>query len=279
MKTLQKFGGFAALHGLLKKVRDLGLPLVSVRQVQFNETHPYRSKKGEKMNTNRKTAILAGALYFLGIIAGVFSVVPVIDIPDYLVQISAHAGQVNSGAFFQFLMTAAHVGMAITLYPILKKHNESLALGYVGSRLVAAAFNVIGVVILLLLLTLSQEFVKAGAPVSSHFQTIGELLQTGRDLVNHVGVILVLSMGGLMFYYLLYQIKLVPRWLAGWGIVGTAAAIVASCLFMFRSINLMTSVYMDFPLALQEIVFAVWLIAKGVNSPAVASGATKTDTN
>ena len=87
------------------------------------------------MNADRKTAILAGVLYFLGIIAGVLSVVPVIDVPDYLVQISANAGQVNSGALFQFLMTAAYVGMAITLYPILKKHNESLALGYVGSRL------------------------------------------------------------------------------------------------------------------------------------------------
>ena len=231
------------------------------------------------MNTNRKAAILAGVLYFLGIIAGVFSVVPVIDIPNYLAQISSNASQVNSGAFFQFLMTAAHVGMAITLYPILKKHNESLALGYVGSRLVAAAFNVIGVIILLLLLTLSREFVKTGDPVSSHFQIIGELLRMGRDLTNHAGVILVMSMGGLILYYLLYRANLVPRWLAGWGLVGTAVAIVAGCLFMFRSIDLMTSVYMDFPLALQEIVFAVWLIAKGVNSPAVASGAAKTDTN
>jgi len=220
------------------------------------------------MNTNRKTAILAGTLYFLGTIAGVFSVVPVIDISDYLVRVSGNASQVYSGAFFQVLMTAAYVGMAITLYPILKKHNESLALGYVGFRLVAVAFNVIGVIVLLLLLTLSQEFVKAGAPVSSHFQTIGELLRTGRDLVNHVGVILVLSMGGLLFNYLLYQTKLVPRWLAGWGLVGTTVAIVAGCLFMFGSIDLMASVYMDLPLALQEIVFAVWMIVKGFNPSA-----------
>lgn len=224
------------------------------------------------MNTDRKTAILAGVLYFLGIIAGALSVVPVIDVPDYLAQISANAGQVISGAVFQFLMTAAYVGMAITLYPILKRHNESLALGYVGFRIVAAVFIVIGVVILFLLLTLSQEFVKAGTPVTSHFQTIGELLRTGRDWVNHVGMILVLSMGGLMFYYLLYRTKLVPRWLSAWGLAGTAAAIVASCLFMFRSVDLMTSVYMNFPLALQEMVLAVWLIAKGVNPSAVASG-------
>ena len=152
-----------------------------------------------------------------------------------------------------------------------------MALGYVGSRLVAVAFNMIGVIILLVLLTLSQEFVKAGTPVSSHFQTIGELLRMGRDLANHVGVILVMSMGGLMFYYLLYQVKLVPRWLAGWGLIGTAVTIVASCLFMFRSISLMTSVYMDLPLALQEVVFAVWLIIKGFNPSAIASLSAKTE--
>jgi hypothetical protein len=218
------------------------------------------------LNADRIAAILAGVLYFLGIVAGVLSVVPVIDTPDYLVQISAHLGQVRSGAFFQFLMTAAYVGMAITLYPILKKYNESLALGYVGFRLVAAAFIVIGVILLLLLLTLSQEFVKAGAPVSSHFQTIGEILRAGRDLVNHVGMTLVLSMGGILFYFLLYQTELVPRWLSGWGLVGTAVTIVASCLFMFRVVGLTTSVYMAFPLALQELVLAVWLIAKGIHS-------------
>jgi hypothetical protein len=218
------------------------------------------------MNADRITAILAGVLYFLGIMAGVLSVVPVIDTPDYLVQITAHAGQVTAGAFFQFLMMAAYVGMAITLYPILKRHNESLALGYIGFRIVAAAFIVIGVILLLLLLTLSQEFVKAGAPASSHFQTVGEILRTGRDLVNHVGMTLVLSMGGILFYFLLYQTELVPRWLAGWGLVGTAVTIVASCLFLFRVVGLTTSVYMTFLLALQELVFAVWLIAKGIHS-------------
>lgn len=231
------------------------------------------------MNSDRKAAILAGMLYFLGIIAGAFSVVPVIDVPDYLVQISANAGQVITGAFFQFLMTAAYVGMAITLYPILKRYNESLALGYVGFRLVAAAFIVIGVILLFLLLTLSQEFVKTGASALPHFQTIGELLRTTRDLVNHVGMILVLSMGGLLFNSLLYQTNLVPRWLSGWGLAGTGVTIVASFLFMFRAIDLLTSVYLDFPLALQELAFAIWLIAKGVNSSVTAVVAAKVESS
>ena len=227
------------------------------------------------MNTDRITAIVAGGFYFLGLIAGVLSVVPVIDRADYLVQIIAHAGQVTRGAFFQFVMMVAYVGMAITLYPLLQKQNASLALGYVGFRLVAAALIVIGVILLLLLLAVSQEFSKAGAPVSSHFQTIGDLLRVGRDLVNHVGMILVLSMGGLLLNILLYQTNLVPRWLSGWGLAGTVVTIAASCLFMLRTIDLLTSVYLNFPLALQEIVFAGWLIMKGFNPSADTSLFTK----
>lgn len=71
------------------------------------------------MSADRSATVMAGALYFLGLIAGVFSVVPVIDLPDYLVQISVHAGQVTVGALCQFLMMAAYMGMAVTLYPIL----------------------------------------------------------------------------------------------------------------------------------------------------------------
>jgi hypothetical protein len=163
-------------------------------------------------------------------------------------------------------MMAAYVGMTIALYPLLQKQNASLALGYVGFRLVAAACIVMGVILLLLLLTLSQEFSKAGAPTSSHFQTIGEMLRNSRDLVNHVGTI--------------YQSNLVPRWLSGWGLAGTVVAIAASCLFMVRTIDLLTSVYLNFPLALQEIVFAGWLIMKGFNSSAaVAALFTKTNVN
>lgn len=229
------------------------------------------------MNSNRKIAIIAGVLFIIGTVAGLLSVVSVIEDTDYLIKVSANANQVIIGAFFQFIMTAAYVGIAISLYPILRKYNESLALGFVGFRIIAGVFIIIGVISLLLLLTLSQEFVKAGAPDSSYFQTLGGLLRTGRDLVNHVAMILSLSLGGLMFYYLLYQSKLVPRWLSGWGLVGTTLTILASFLLMFRFIKLMTTIYMvlNLPMALQEMVLAVWLIVKGFNTSVVDSETTQ----
>ena len=225
------------------------------------------------MNSNRKIAIVAGVLFIIGTVAGILSVAPAIDAPDYLIKASANANQVIIGAIFQFIMTVAYLGIAITLYPILRKYNESLAIGFVGFRIIAAVFIIIGVISLLLLLTLSQEFVKAGTPDSSYFQTLGSLLRTGRDLVNHVAMILALSIGGLMFYFLLYQTKLVPQWLSGWGLIGTTLTISASLLLMFRLIEIVSTTYLvlNLPMALQEMVLAVWLIVKGFNSSAIDS--------
>ena len=78
-------------------------------------------------------------------------------------------------------------------------------------------------------------------------------------------MILSTSIGGLMFYLLLFKTKLIPRWLSLWGITGTLFTIFASILIMFQKIEIITSTYivLNLPLILLEIVLAVWLIAKG----------------
>jgi Domain of unknown function (DUF4386) len=226
------------------------------------------------MNTNRKRTIIAGALYFIGTVAGLLSIAPAVDAYDYLVRTSANSNQVLLEALFQYIMTIAYVGFAITLYPIIRKYMESLALGFLSFRIIAAVLNIIGLIILLLVLPLSQQFVKAGTPDSSYFQTLGDLLRSGRDFVNHVAMILATSVGGLLFYLLLYQTKLIPRWLSLWGLSGTMITILASLLIMFHTINIITSTYLvlNLPLILLEIVLAIWLIVKGFNPSAIACG-------
>ena len=220
------------------------------------------------MNSNRKRTVIAGALYIVGIVAGVLSISTAIDAPDYLLKASASANQVLLAALFQFIWSIACIGFAIILYPILRKYQESLALGFLSFRIIAAALNIIGFVILLLLLSLSQEFVKAGTPDFSYFQTVGDLLRSGRDLVNHVAMILASSVGGLMFYFLLYHTKLIPRWLSIWGISGTVLTIFASLLIMFDMIDILTSIYLglNFPLIILEMILAIWLVVKGFPS-------------
>lgn len=226
------------------------------------------------MKHDRKATTLAGSFYLLGILAGILSISYAVDDPGYLVKAASNENGVLIAGFFHFLMAPLYVGIAVVLYPILKEFSPGLALGFVSFRLIAGVFVIMGVVILLSILSLSREFVKAGTPDLSYFHIIGGLLQNGRDLVNHVAMILSVSTGGLMFYYLLYRTRLVPRWLSGWGIMGAMLAMAASMLYFFRLIGIITPMYLilNIPMALQEIIFAVWLIARGFDQTADVAG-------
>jgi len=172
------------------------------------------------MNSNRKAAAVAGWLYVLGFVTGILSVAYAVDAPDYLLKAAANANEVMTAAFFHLMMALAYVGIAIALYPVLRQYHPHLAFGFASFRVIAGGFIILGAVLLLLILTLGQEFVRAGAPEAAYFQTLGLLLQAGRDLVNHIAMTLAVSLSGLMYYAMLYQTGLVPRWLsrlgAGW---------------------------------------------------------------
>ena len=162
------------------------------------------------------------------------------------------------------------------IYPILKKHNETLALGYAGARIVESVLFIVNVIFILTLLTLSQEFVKAGAPDASYYLTLGTLLLAAGDWAFLFGFGLAFTLSALILNFLLYQSKLIPRWLSGWGFVG-AALLWAYYLLQFFGINQVEILFI--PIAVQEMVFAVWLIVKGFNSSATASGSAKTELN
>ncbi len=234
------------------------------------------------MNSNRKTATIVGVLYIIGTVAGVLSVVfyaPVLNTPDYLIKVSANENQIILGAFFVLLMGLALALVPVMMFPIAKKQNEILALGYVVFRGALETITYIAMVISrLLLIPLSQEFVKAGAADASYFQTLGVLLREAHDSIDPI-LTIVFCLGALMLYYLFYQSKLIPRWLSGWGLIAAALWLVAGLLALFRLIDPMSTIRNVFapPIFLQEMVMAVWLIVKGFNPSAIASQSAKTD--
>ena len=227
------------------------------------------------MTTNRKIAVVAGVLFIVATVADLISrvvlVQPILSAPDYLTKISANENQVLLGALFLFIGAAAAAGIAIALYPVLRKHNEGLALGSVGFRLIEGALYIGIVVCLLLLVTLSQESATAGTAASSAFQVQAALLMAARDSLGEVAV-LAFGLGALMYYWVFYQSRLVPRWLSAWGLVAIASLMVSGLLVMLRLTEPMstTQVVLALPIFLQEMVLAVWLIAKGFNPSAVA---------
>jgi len=228
----------------------------------------------EQMNSYRKTAIIVGILFLVCTAASLLSFPffgPILEGKDYLSKLFDSENMVITGALIEFIQAAAAAGIAIGLYPLLKKYNGALALGAVGFRVVECVFVLIGTLSLLSLLTLSQEFIAAGAPGASSFQTSGTLLLAVRDWSGNVISALAMCLGALMYYVILYKSKLIPRWLSGWGILGIVMGLAATVLgsfthdFSLGSVNTLLNV----PIGLQEMVFAVWLIVKGFNASAI----------
>jgi hypothetical protein len=236
----------------------------------------------KKMSTNRSNAVVAGVLFIVATVADVISrvafVTPILNAPDYLTKISANENQVLLGALFLLIGAVAAPGIAIALYPVLRKHNEGPALGSVGFRLIEGALYVGIVVCLLLLVTLSQESANVGAPASSAYEVPGALLMAARDSLGQVAV-LAFGLGALMYYWVFFQSRLVPRWLSAWGLVAITLVMVSGLLVMFQVVEPMstTQLVLALPIGLQEMVLAVWLIVKGFNprevapAPAIAS--------
>jgi hypothetical protein len=237
-------------------------------------------KRGEKMNTYRMTAIVVGVLYIIGTVSGILSVVltqPVLDDPDYLVKISANGNQIITGALLVLMMGLALAMVPVVMFPILKKHNETLAVGYVVFRGGLETVTYIALVISwLLLVPFSQAVVQAGsldASLGTLFLKAAEISATTTEIV--------FPLGALMFYYVLYQSKLIPRWISGWGLVAAIPYLTAGLLHMFGLIGQMSALQsvMVLPMALQEMVMAVWMIVKGFDPSAIAGGSAKADLN
>lgn len=217
------------------------------------------------MDLNRKISKAFGILLISGIIFGIFSSVPALESQDYLLKLSSIKLQVLIATFFQFAMASVYVCIAVLLYPVIKHYNERIALGYFSFRIIGAMFLFIGIVSLLLLLFISQEFVSSGQPDLSHFHTIGQILRVGRDWMNHVAMILPWSIGGLLLYFCFFRMKIIPSWLSLWGLVGSTLTITTTLLLMFDLIRIVTPIYfiMLMPNAIFELVLAVYMIIKG----------------
>jgi hypothetical protein len=228
------------------------------------------------MKSYRGNAIAVGVLFIACSAASILSAVPLgstLDGSDYLSKLAVSDNQVVMTALIEFVWAATGAGIAIGLYPILRKYNPALALGSVAARVVENVFVLIGTLSLLVLLTVSQQSLAPGSAAPPSFQATGDALLAVRDWAHGFVGFLALGIGALMYYYVMYRSRLVPRWLSGWGLVGAALMLVATVDSGFTQDFGFTTVttVLNIPIGLQEMVLAVWLIAKGFNPSVVRS--------
>ena len=238
-------------------------------------------KKEIKMNSTRKLAVITGVIFIIATLAGPILASPLtpdLTGTDYLTQVSAHPNQVAGAVLLWIISAFTSVGIAISLYPVLREWNAGLALGSVIFRTIEAAFYMVVILGLMSLLTLSQQFITAGASDRTLLQAIADLLVGIRD---HAGLLAVFAfcLGAFMYYYVFFQSQLIPRWLSGFGIVAIILIMTACVLALFSGNRITSYILLVAPIAVQEIVLGVWLIVKGFNPSAIVSLSAKTATN
>ena len=234
------------------------------REMSANATNP----------TYRKSAIVAGILFIACTAVSVLSALPthsLLSAPDYLTALAAHDTRVILGALLEVIWAVTGAGIAVALYPVLRRRSEGLAVGAVACRVAEGVVILAGTLSMLVLLTLGQSSV-AGSADPSSLQASGALLLAVRDWAfGFVGTMLFV-VGVTMYYCVMYKWRLVPRWLSGWGLAAAALYLVATIYSALTQEFGFTTAYsvLSAPIALQEMVLAVWLIAKGFTSTAPA---------
>ena len=212
-------------------------------------------------------AVGAGILFIVATVADVVGAGlsrSLLDEPTYPTDLSAHTTRVAAGAFLEIVAALACAGIAVALYPVLRRQSLGLALGSVVFRTIEAVMYLAGVACLLSVLALSRRVV-GGEVVAG--RSIGDSLLDLHRQLSLMGVF-AFCVGAFLYYVVFYRSELVPRWLSGWGLIAIVLAFVACVLALFTQNEITTYTIMMLPIAAQEMVLAVWLIVKGFDVPA-----------
>lgn len=231
------------------------------------------------MDSNRRAALSAGLLFITATVASVAGTAlsgPLLGDPVDLAEVAANANKVTGGALLALIAAVASAGIAISLYPVLKRWSSGLALGSVVFRAAEAIMYLVGVASLLSVVALSQRFTAAGGADAASLRAIGDSLLDVREQVGLMGVF-AFGLGALLYYYLFYQSRLIPRWLSGWGLLAIVLTLGACVMALFSQRPITTYVLVMLPIAVQEMVFAVWLIARGFDPAALRSSVEERD--
>lgn len=225
---------------------------------------------------DRSTARITGVLFIIATVAGVISraafVQPVLGSTPVLAGVAANETRLVIGALLLVVGAVASAGIAIAMYPVLRRQSGALALGSVGFRLIEGTLYLGVVVCLLVLLAVGRETSTAGLASRSTYDVVAGLVVAARDSLGEVSVF-AFGVGGALYYWVFYRSRLVPRWLSVFGLVAITS-VVASTVLVVAGVLAPFSlgqVVLAFPIAVQEMVLAGWLIVKGFRPAEVAA--------
>jgi hypothetical protein len=237
--------------------------------------------KGVKMDSLRKTALVAGIFYLITFISiptlALYS--PVKNHRDWILNSGSHTA-VLVGGFLEVIVALAGIGTAVTLYPVVKRQNEGAALGFAAARVLEAAMIFTGAVSLLSLVTLRQDLGGAAGANAAALVTTGASHVATYNWTFLLGQSLMPGINALLLGSLLYQSRLVPRIIPALGLIGAPLLITAVVVTLFGGIEMGSSwtALAALPVAAWELSLGVWLVVKGFKPSPITTAMTATGT-
>ena len=231
----------------------------------------------EKMNTHKTAARIFGVLFLISFLAygtGDALIKSIVSAPDILSNVYASTTLIAVAAILMGVIhTVTNIGLPVVLRPVLKPRNETLYFGYLSAAIVATVSLLVGVIFLLLLLPLSDAFMRSGSVATGQAETMAILLREANYYSYQIGMA-IWSLGGLILCSILYQYKLIPRLMSVWGVVGYTVFLSGCILAIF---GLDFGLIHTAPGALFEVFLSLWLIVKGFNPSAFVPESAQAD--
>lgn len=229
----------------------------------------------EENLTYRRHAITAGVLFIIAtafLFVGEAFYKPALTAPDVLASAAASKSRIVFGILVEFTCVLAIPLIAVALYPVLKRVSVALAIGYVAFRLFEAMIFASSEIDRLLILALSEAYNAAPVAQTEALEMLLRAMSGGETLSGTTGPIynLVFVIGMLMLNWMLWQSRLVPRWISGWGMISALVLGGLVIVVLFTQVPDTVAIVLIVPLAVQEMVLALWFIFKGFDQVALA---------
>src|SRR5215216_6601182 len=221
------------------------------------------------MPSTRTIAFVTGVLFLVTFITSIPAAFvfypPVLNDPDYIVGAGADMS-VKLGAFMEVILVVANIGTAVVLYPLIKRQNHIVALGYVTARVMEGAIIAVGILSLLSVVTLRQDFAGTSGADAASLVPIGSALVAVHDATFLLGPGFLAGLGnGILLGYLMYRSGLVPRGMAMLGLIGgplIIASFVAVLFGIYQQVSVPSAIA-TIPEFLWELSLGIYLVVKG----------------
>lgn len=219
--------------------------------------------------SDRTTATILGMLFLAVMITwsiGFWLIEDVLNTPAFLANAFPQKSRIFLGVIFELLDIAAIIGIMVTIFPLMKRFSERMALWYFGLRIFECMMLVVAILSALVIITLSQRFLDAPSTEITNIQFLGDLLLQIRQKWVHLLLPFFYSAAGIIFFYFFYRVKLIPRIISIVGLVG-AVLVMAGIPMDFFEFD--AGSYVGALMGLTEVFLGIWLIVKGFDKSTV----------